>query len=174
MTERSVSADLGFLHFQPQVVAFAGPLAHAGEHRVTAVGWRCGRSARSESPSCPGRPRRTGRLSRRGRTGSSRSTTLMPVSNTSVFGLRLASVGRLAVDRPAFFVLHFAATVDRFAQQVEHPAQRFFADRHRQRLPVSTTSMPRTMPSVEPSATHRTRLPPRCCWTSPVTLKCVP
>ena len=30
-------ADLGFLHFQPEVVALAGPLADAGEHRVTAV-----------------------------------------------------------------------------------------------------------------------------------------
>ena len=31
-------ADLGFLHFQPQVGSFAGSLADAGEHRVTAVG----------------------------------------------------------------------------------------------------------------------------------------
>ena len=30
-------ADLGFLHFEPEVGAFAGPLADAGEHRVTAV-----------------------------------------------------------------------------------------------------------------------------------------
>ena len=30
-------ADLGFLHFQPEVVALAGPLADAGEHRVAAV-----------------------------------------------------------------------------------------------------------------------------------------
>ena len=29
--------DAGFLHFQPQVVAFAGALAHAGEHRNAAV-----------------------------------------------------------------------------------------------------------------------------------------
>ena len=37
-------ADLGFLHFQPQVVAFAGAFADAGEHRITAVlRWRCGR-----------------------------------------------------------------------------------------------------------------------------------
>ena len=33
---------------------------------------------------------------------------------------------------------------------------------------VSTTSIPRTRPSVDPSATQRTRPPPRCCWTSPV------
>ena len=30
------------------------------------------------------------------------------------------------------------------------------------------TFMPRTRPSVEPRATQRTRLPPRCCCTSPV------
>lgn len=34
--------------------------------------------------------------------------------------------------------------------------------------PVSVTFMPRTSPSVEPRATARTRLPPRCCCTSPV------
>jgi hypothetical protein len=32
--------------------------------------------------------------------------------------------------------------------------------------PVSTTSMPRAMPSVESMATARTRSSPRCCWTS--------
>ena len=30
-------ADLRALHFQPQVVAFAGPFAHAGKHRIAAV-----------------------------------------------------------------------------------------------------------------------------------------
>ncbi len=30
-------ADLGLLHFEPEVVAFAGPLAHAGEHREAAM-----------------------------------------------------------------------------------------------------------------------------------------
>ena len=47
MTLRPVLPIFGFLHFQPQVGPFAGPLADAGEHRVTAVrDWRCGRSAR--------------------------------------------------------------------------------------------------------------------------------
>ena len=32
------------------------------------------------------------------------------------------------------------------------------------------TFMPRIRPSVEPRATQRTRLPPRCCCTSPVRL----
>ena len=30
-------ADLGFLHFEPEVVAFAGAFADAGEHGVAAV-----------------------------------------------------------------------------------------------------------------------------------------
>ena len=38
MTLAAGVADLGFLHFEPQVGPFAGPLADAGEHRVTAVG----------------------------------------------------------------------------------------------------------------------------------------
>ena len=29
--------DAGFLHFEPEIVAFAGALAHAGEHRNAAV-----------------------------------------------------------------------------------------------------------------------------------------
>ena len=29
--------DAGFLHFEPEIVAFAGAFAHAGEHRHTAV-----------------------------------------------------------------------------------------------------------------------------------------
>ncbi len=37
MTLLAGVADLGLLHFQPEVVAFAGPLADAGEHRVAAV-----------------------------------------------------------------------------------------------------------------------------------------
>ena len=47
ITCRPVSPIFGFLHFQPEVVAFAGPLADAGEDGVAAVRrWRCGRSAR--------------------------------------------------------------------------------------------------------------------------------
>ena len=37
MTDAAGVADLGLLHFQPEVVPFAGPLADAGEHRVAAV-----------------------------------------------------------------------------------------------------------------------------------------
>ena len=65
------AADLGLLHFQPEVVAFAGPLAHAGEDRVAAVhrgdaGDQLGEDDRLAQT----RRRRRGRSCRRGRTGS--------------------------------------------------------------------------------------------------------
>ena len=82
----------------------------------------------------------------------------MPVSKTSALGVRSTNsggsrwIGRRSVD------VDRAAIVDRLAQQIEDPAQRFLADRHGQRTtPVSTQSMPRRRPSVLPSATARTR-----------------
>jgi hypothetical protein len=77
-------ADLGFLHFQPEVVPFAGPFAHAGEDRVTAVALaiRAISSVRMTvlpRPAPPNRPALPPRTN-----GVSRSMTLMPVSNISV------------------------------------------------------------------------------------------
>ncbi len=60
----------------------------------------------------------------------SRSMTLMPVSNSSVFDERSSSSGGVAVDRPVLVGVDRAAAVDRLADQVEHPAERFDADRH--------------------------------------------
>ena len=40
--------------------------------------------------------------------------------------------------------------------------------------PVSTTSMPRTTPSVDDMATARTWLRPMCCCTSTTTLTSMP
>ena len=40
--------------------------------------------------------------------------------------------------------------------------------------PVSITVIPRARPSVLPKATQRTREPPSCCWTSPVSLTFTP
>ena len=161
-------ADLGFLHFQPEVVAFAGPLADAGEHRVTAVlagdaGDQFVRMTVLPRPAPPNRPALPPRTN-----GVSRSMTLMPVSNSSVLGDRSVERRRLAMDRPVLVGVDRAAAVDRLAEQVEHAAQRLLADRHGTGPPVSTHSMPRTRPSVVPRATQRTRLPPRCCCTSPV------
>ena len=124
-------ADLGFLHFEPQVGPFAGPLADAGEHRVTAVGRLAMRAISSvrmtvlPRPAPPNRPALPPRTN-----GVSRSMTLMPVSNSSVLVDRSASGGGVAVDRPALLGVDRAAAVDRLAEQVEHAAERRLADGH--------------------------------------------
>ena len=87
-------ADLGLLHFQPEVVALAGPLADAGEDRVAAVlalAMRAISSVRMTvlpRPAPPNRPALPPRTS-----GVSRSMTLMPVSNSSVLGDSSANAG---------------------------------------------------------------------------------
>ena len=65
--------------------------------------------------------------------GVSRSTTLIPVSKTSVLGERFSNSGRIAVDRPALGRRDRPPAVDRVAQQVEDAAQRLLADRHAHR-----------------------------------------
>ena len=124
-------ADLGFLHFQPQVGPFAGPLADAGEHRVTAVRRLAMRAISSvrmtvlPRPAPPNRPALPPRTN-----GVSRSMTLMPVSNSSVLVDRSRERRRIAMDRPAFVGVDRAAAVDRLADQVEHAAERRLADGH--------------------------------------------
>ena len=114
------------------------------------------------TPAPPNRPALPPRTS-----GQSRSMTLMPVSNISVFeesssssgGARWIGRRSVAVDR--------AAVVDRLADQVEDAAERL--DRRPAPMtgaPVSRMSAPRCRPSVEPRATARTRPPPRCWATS--------
>ncbi len=95
--------------------------------------------------------------------GVSRSTTLMPVSNTSVLGERLSNAGgsrwigqRSGAEtgpRPSIGAPKRLNT----RPSVSLPTGTLTG------APVSTTGMPRTSPSVDPSATQRTRLPPRCC-----------
>ena len=70
----------------------------------------------------------------------------------------------VAMDRPTLGVVRERFTkVDRLAEDVEDPAQRRAADRHGNRPPVSTISVPRERPSVVSIATARTRSSPRCC-----------
>ena len=104
--------------------------------------------------------------------GAIRSTTLMPVSKISVFGSRFDEVGTLAVDRPALGARRDRrAVVDRLAEHVEDAAERGARrPAPRSAAPVSTTSMPRTTPSVDDIATARTWLRPMCCCTSTTTL----
>ena len=57
----------------------------------------------------------------------------MPVSNSSVLVDRSADRRGVAVNRPTFLGFDRATAVDRFAEQVEHAAERRFADGHRNR-----------------------------------------
>ena len=107
--------------------------------------------------------------------GVSRSTTLMPVSKSSVLGERLverragrggsaSAPSRATGPRPSIGSPSRLKT----RPSVSLPTGTLTGP------PVSITGIPRTRPSVEPRATHRTRLPPRCCCTSPVRLILTP
>ena len=96
--------------------------------------------------------------------------TLMPVSNIFSSVDWSSSVGGGAVNRPALLRLHGPiGKVDRLAEHVQHSAERFWADRHGDRLAEIVAFMPRCMPSVGFIATARTRFSPRCCSTSAIT-----
>ena len=99
-----VVVDLGLasLHFQPEVVALAGPLADAGEHRVAAVRLGdAGDQLLDDDRLADARRRRRGRSCRRVRNGGKRSMTLMPVSKISGLGRLLLERRGVAVDRAA-------------------------------------------------------------------------
>ena len=160
-------ADLGFLHFQPQVGALAGPLADAGEHRVAAV--RAGDAGDQLGEDHGLAQAGTAEQARLAAADERRQQVDHLDAGLEHFGLgrQLGQVGSIAVDRPIVVGVDRAAAVDRLADQVEHAAQRGLADRHLDRRAGVDAVLPRTMPSVLPRATQRTRPPPRCCCTSP-------
>jgi len=161
---------------QPQVVAFAGPLADAGEHRDSRrAPWRCGRSAPVRitvlpTPAPPKRPVLPPRTN-----GVSRSITSMPVSKSSVRVESSVTGGGSRWIGHALLGLDRTAVVDRIAEEVEHAAERGRADRHGERRPgvgdVFTAESGRRSSS---RATHRTLPPPRCCCTSPTRCRAMP
>ena len=98
--------------------------------------------------------------------GASRSTTLMPVSNISAVGVSCSTVGagRWIGQRSSTSIVSpwSIASPSRLKMRpsVTRPTGTVIGP------PVSMTSVPRAMPSVESMATARTRSSPRCCWTS--------
>ena len=102
--------------------------------------------------------------------GVSRSTTLRPVSSISVRGSSSVERRRLAVDRPALEVVAVARLVEAVAERVEHVALDAVADGHRDRGAGVGDPAPRTRPSVGCIEMARTRLSPRCCATSRVSV----
>ena len=124
-------ADLGFLHFQPEVVAFAGALADAGEHGVAAVlaGDAGDQFGEDDGLAQAGAAEQAGLAAADQR----RQQVDDLDAGLEEFGLgrQLAKGGgsrwmgrySVGIDR--------AAAVDRLAEQVEDAAERLLADRHR-------------------------------------------
>ncbi len=106
-------ADLGFLHFEPQVGAFAGPLADAGEHRVTAVGRRDAGDQLGEND----RLAETGTAEQAGLAAADERREQVDDLDARFeqlgLGRQVAQLRRVAVDRPVFFGVDRAAAVDR-------------------------------------------------------------
>ena len=122
-------ADLGFLHFEPEVGPFAGSFADAGEDGITAVllgdagdeflnddGFAETRAA-EESGLAAAKERRE------------QVDHLDAGLEDFGFGGQVDEFRRLAVDGPALCDVHGAAIVDRFAEQIEDAAEGFLADR---------------------------------------------
>ena len=137
MTERSVVADLGLLHFEPEVVAFARPLADAGKHGVAAVlAGDAGDQFREDD-----RLAQTGPAEQPGLAAAHQRSQQVDDLDARLehlgLGRQIGELRRLRVNRAVLLGVDRAAAIDRIAEQVEHPAQRLLADRHLHRLPVS-------------------------------------
>ncbi len=127
------AADLGLLHFEPEVVALAGPLADAGEDREAAVhrgdaGDQLGQDDRLAQPGTAEEADLAAADERREQVDD-----LDPGLELLGLGRKLLERRRIAVDRPALRRVDRPAAVDRVAQQVEDPAERLLADRHAHR-----------------------------------------
>ena len=133
MTLRPVSPILACLHFQPQVVAFAGPLADAGEHGGTAVGGGDAGDQFLEDD----RLAQSGAAEQPGLAAADEGRQQVDDLDARLEDFRLRrEVGDrrgIAMDGPVLFGVDGAAIVDRFAQQVEDAAQRGLAHRHADR-----------------------------------------
>ena len=120
-------ADLGFLHFEPKVVAFARALADAGEYGITAVLTGDTRDELGQND----RLAQTGTAEQTGFTAADERRE--QVDNLDArfedlgFGRQFGERRRIAMDRPEFLGIDRAAPIDRIAQEVEHAAECLFA-----------------------------------------------
>src|SRR3954469_11461794 len=98
--------------------------------------------------------------------GASRSTTLMPVSNISVVGVRFSTDGAERwIGQRCLTSISPPSSIGspsrlKMRPSVTSPTGTVIGP------PVSSTSIPRARPSVVSMATARTRSSPRCCCTS--------
>ena len=157
-------ADLGFLHFQPEVGAFAGAFADAGEDGVAAVllGDTGDEFLDDDGLAEARAAEQAGLAAAKER----REQVDHLDAGLEDFGLgrQVDEFRRLAVDRAALGRVDRPAVVDRLAEQVEHAAERFLADRHGHRPAGVDDSPCRGAGRRSSRARPRGRFPPpRCC-----------
>jgi hypothetical protein len=149
-----------------EVVALAGALADAGEHRHAAVRLRdvVDQLHDGHGLADAGAAEQAD-LAALG-VGRQQVDDLDAGDQDLRLGRLLDEFRRAAMDRQGLLVADRAALVDRLADHVEDAAERLGADRHGDREPVSTAFSPRTRPSVVSMAMVRTSDSPRCWATS--------
>ena len=160
-----VLVHAGLDHLVIEVVAFAGALANAGEHRIAAVRLRdvvdqlhdqhgLADAGAAEQPDLAAL-----------RIGSKEIHDLDAGDEDFRLG-RLVGVGRrILMDGALLRGLHRSGFVDRIADDVDDAAEALVADRHGDRLPVSV--LPVRAPGPRMSiATVAPSISPRCCATS--------
>ena len=162
-------------HLQPEVVALAGALAHAGEHRQAAVllgdvvdqlldQHRLAHAGAAEQADLAA-------LHVRGQQIDHLDAGLEDLDRRR----QVVERGRLAVDLPALAVGAAASPLStgspstlKIRPSVASPTGTVIG------APVSTTSRPRARPSVASIAIARTRSSPRCCCTSATSVVAAP
>ena len=132
--QRRLVDDAALVHLVPEVVALAAALADAGEHGIAAV--LIGDVADQlldEHRFADARAAEEADLAASG-IGAQQVDDLD--AGFEQLGRRqdLGKGRRIAVDGQSLFRLHRALAVDRFADDVEHPAQGPLADRHADRI----------------------------------------
>jgi hypothetical protein len=144
-------------HFAPEVVALAGAFADAAEHGVAAELTRdTGDHFLDDDGLADAGTAEEADLAASDE-GAEQVDDLDAGGEDLGLGVEVAELGRLAVDRAAVDALGGGLVVDRLAEQVEDAAEDLLADGDGDGTAGVGIGMPRFRPSVEPSATARTR-----------------
>ena len=122
-------ADLGFLHFDPQVGPLARPLADAGEYRVAAVGAGDPGDELGEDHGLPQSGAAEQARFSAADEWRQKIDDLDACLEQLGLGRQIRDRRGVAMDRPALLGIDGTAIVDRLANQVEHPTQRGLSDR---------------------------------------------
>ena len=146
-----------------EVVAFAGTLAHAGEHRQAAVllGDVVDQFHHVDGLAHAGAAEQAdlAALGERAHQVNNLDAGFQQLDRRR----QLVETGSVLVNGALFFVLDFTGFVDRTAQHVHDAARVPVPTGTEIGAPVPATFMPRRRPSLEPRAMVRTTPSPSCC-----------